>query len=655
MAKLSFQRKIFCYFTLVLVLVGALAILVSLHTSQIVLNETKNRVAIDLRVAHKFLDKEIEKSVITLELVAEKQRLIDPLEKSQPIPADVRAWLEKKRVDSGFDFLTLCNEKGKVILRTRFPYNKGDFSFSNGIVSGALQGKSPSGIAIIPSQALKMEGEDLLQQAYIQFMPTPQAKPHSEKAETSGMALMAAVPIWTKNSKIIGVLYGGTLLNRNYQLVDYIRDMVFEEKEYKGKPFGTVTIFQWDVRITTNVKEKNGSRAIGTRVSREVYEKVLENRKTWLDRAFVVNNWYISAYEPIYAPDNKIIGMLYVGVLEDKYVDIRNGIFLRFLPILFGGIVGVLILSYLLSRGLSKPIRRLVETTNRIARGEMRDILEKEGQYPQAEKLPYLEIEELIRNFNRMTAVLYKREVELQKANDDLRQINHHYMEILGFVTHEIKNRLGIILSSAYNLNRGMTGTLDKEQKTMVDVLLRNSERLSDMIKNYLDLSRIEKEELKVNRQKLEFKKDILEPVLDEFKGQFEARGILLEVDVPGSLKVIADPDLLKIVMENLLSNAIKYGREKGKIKIGALRQENELQVNVWNKGEGIPKNKRDQLFTKFARLSGGELRKEQGSGLGLFVTKEIIQKQEGEIWAESQEGQWANFIFTIPLRGKST
>ncbi len=650
MAKLSFQRKIFCYFTLVLVLVGALAILVSLHTSQIVLNETKNRVAIDLRVAHKFLDKEIEKSVITLELVAEKQRLIDPLEKSQPIPADVRAWLEKKRVDSGFDFLTLCNEKGKVILRTRFPYNKGDFSFSNGIVSGALQGKSPSGIAIIPSQALKMEGEDLLQQAYIQFMPTPQAKPHSEKAETSGMALMAAVPIWTKNSKIIGVLYGGTLLNRNYQLVDYVRDMVFEEKEYKGKPFGTVTIFQWDVRITTNVKEKNGSRAIGTRVSREVYEKVLENRKTWLDRAFVVNNWYISAYEPIYAPDNKIIGMLYVGVLEDKYVDIRNGIFLRFLPILFGGIVGVLILSYLLSRGLSKPIRRLVETTNRIARGEMRDILEKEGQYPQAEKLPYLEIEELIRNFNRMTAVLYKREVELQKANDDLRQINHHYMEILGFVTHEIKNRLGIILSSAYNLNRGMTGTLDKEQKTMVDVLLRNSERLSDMIKNYLDLSRIEKEELKVNRQKLEFKKDILEPVLDEFKGQFEARGILLEVDVPGSLKVIADPDLLKIVMENLLSNAIKYGREKGKIKIGALRQENELQVNVWNKGEGIPKNKRDQLFTKFARLSGGELRKEQGSGLGLFVTKEIIQKQEGEIWAESQEGQWANFIFTIPL-----
>ncbi len=651
MIKLSFQRKIFWYFTLVVLLIGALVILVSrLHIFQVVLNETKSRVAIDLRIAHNFLDKEIEKLVITLDLLAEKQRLIDPLEKSQPISSDIRSWLEKKRVDSAFDFLTLCDRKGKVILRTRFPYYNGDFSLSNSLVSKAFQGKSASGIVIMPPQTLKMEGEDLFQQAYIQLAPTPGARARSEKAETSGMVLMAAVPVWGGNEEIIGVLYGGILLNRNYQLVDYVRDMVFEEKEYKGKPFGTVTIFQWDVRITTNVKEKDGSRAIGTRVSKEVYEKVLENGKTWLDRAFVVNSWYISAYEPIYAPTNKIIGMLYAGVLEDKYVDIRNGIFLRFLAIIFGGIVAVLILSYLLSRGLSKPIKSLVRATNRIAGGEIQYVLEKEKNYSYIQKLPYLEIQELMRNFNQMAAVLYKRETELEKANHDLRQINRHYMEILTFVTHEIKNRLGLILGSAYNLSRGVVGTLDQRQKTMVDVLLRNSERLSDMIKNYFDLSRIEKEELKVNKQEVEFKKDILGPVLDEFKGQLEGRDILLEADVSDSFKVRADPDLLKIVMENLLSNAIKYGKEKGKIKIGILREENEWKINVWNKGEGFPKDKSDQLFTKFTRLSGEKFRKERGSGLGLFVTKEIIQKHGGEMWAESEEGQWANFIFTLPL-----
>lgn len=651
MIKLSFQRKIFWYFTLVVLLIGILVILVfRLHIFHVVLNETKSRVAIDLRVAHNFLDKEIEKLVITLDLLAEKQRLIDPLEKSQPISPDIRSWLEKKRVDSGFDFLTLCDRKGKVILRTRFPYHNGDFSLSNSLVSKAFQGKSASGIVIMPPQTLKMEGEDLFQQAYIQFTPTPGARPRSEKAETSGMVLMAAVPVWAGNEEIIGILYGGILLNRNYRLVDYVRDMVFEEKEYKGKPFGTVTIFQWDVRITTNVKEKDGSRAIGTRVSREVYEKVLENGKTWLDRAFVVNSWYISAYEPIYAPTNKIIGMLYAGVLEDKYVDIRNGIFLRFLAIIFGGIVTVLILSYLLSRGLSKPIKRLVKATDRIARGEIQYILEKENNYSYIQKLPYLEIQELIRNFNQMAAVLYKRETDLEKTNDDLRQINRHYMEILTFVTHEIKNRLGLILGSAYNLSQGVVGTLNEGQKTMVDVLLRNSERLSDMIKNYFDLSRIEKEEFKVNKQEVEFKKDILEPVLDEFKGQLEGGGILLEVDVSDSFKIRADPDLLKIVMENLLSNAIKYGKEKGKIKIGVLREENEWKINVWNKGEGFPKDKSDQLFTKFVRLSGEKFRKEKGSGLGLFVTKEIIQKHGGKIWAESEEGQWANFIFTLLL-----
>lgn len=102
--------------------------------------------------------------------------------------------------------------------------------------------------------------------------------------------------------------------------------------------------------------------------------------------------------------------------------------------------------------------------------------------------------------------------------------------------------------------------------------------------------------------------------------------------------------------MENLLSNAIKYGKEKGKIKIGVLREENEWKINVWNKGEGFPKDKSDQLFTKFARLSGEKFRKEKRSGLGLFVTKDIIQKHGGKIWAESEEGQWANFIFTLPL-----
>ncbi|HDN84650.1 MAG TPA: ATP-binding protein, partial [Candidatus Aerophobetes bacterium] len=124
---------------------------------------------------------------------------------------------------------------------------------------------------------------------------------------------------------------------------------------------------------------------------------------------------------------------------------------------------------------------------------------------------------------------------------------------------------------------------------------------------------------------------------------------ITLKLEIPDSFKIMADPDLLKIVMENLLSNAIKYGKEKGMVKIGARMEKKECRINVWNEGEGIPKDRIDQLFAKFTRLSGEKFRKEQGSGLGLFITKEIIQKHGGKIWAESEEGKWADFIFTLP------
>ena len=224
MGKLSFQHKIFWYFTLIISVIGIFAILVGgFHIVQTVFQEAKDRVAIDLRIAHNFLNQKLEKSVITLNLLADKQRLIDSLKKSQSISPDIKFWLERKRIESGFDVLTLCDKEGKVILRTRPPYYSGDSCLSNPLILKALQGKSVSGIVIVSSQKLKMEGEGLAEQAYIPFVSTPRAKPRPEKAETSGMFLMAAVPVWSLSGKIIGVLYGGALLNRNYQLVDYIR------------------------------------------------------------------------------------------------------------------------------------------------------------------------------------------------------------------------------------------------------------------------------------------------------------------------------------------------------------------------------------------------------------------------------------------------
>jgi two-component system NtrC family sensor kinase len=637
MRLFPFQRKIFLHFSLAIVLIGVLMVFLGTHLiSNTVRREAQDRVTMDLRSARYVYNTRIESIRLALELMSESI--------SDGDIGESWDFLNQKREELGLDFLSLCDADGKVTFRSCPPHLAGDERKSNPLIRKALRGESAGGTVILPREVLQREGERLAERAYISFIPTPRAKPRREKAETSGMCLMSAVPVKDRSSgKIIGVLYGGVLLNRNYALVDGIRDIIFKEKTYKGKEFGTVTIFQWDVRIATNVLRENGERAIGTRVSEEVYNCVLEHKKPWLERAFVVHDWYISAYEPIFNPDQEVIGVLYVGILEDKYNDIRNGILLNFFPPLGAGILIVLFLSYLLSRDLSRPVHRLVLGTERIALGDL--------DYRIQERSGFREIEQLTEHFNQMAQALKEREEQLEKTNEDLRRVNRNYMEMLGFVSHEIKNALANILGSAYNLRDGYTGELNDTQKRVAGIIVRNCERLRDMIKNYLDLSRIEKGELEARKQEVDFAGDVLPPVIDELRGQLESKGMRLVVHVPTPYRVKADPDLLKIIMENLLSNAIKYGREGGEIRITADEDEENWRISVWNEGEGIPERELPRLFSKFTRLKTESSKKGRGSGLGLFITKEMVEKQGGKIWAESEFGRWAMFSFILPKR----
>lgn len=190
-----------------------------------------------------------------------------------------------------------------------------------------------AGTAIVSKEDLLKEGTDLAERAHIKFIPTRKATQSAKTEETSGMMIKAAAPVFGYDGTLIGVLYGGKLLNRNYEIVDKVKDIVYEGVKYKGKDTGTATIFQRDLRISTNVKAEDGSRAIGTRVSQEVYERVLEKGLPWVDRAFVVTDWYKTAYEPIRDINGQIVGILYVGILEQPFIDTARRIFFVFLGI----------------------------------------------------------------------------------------------------------------------------------------------------------------------------------------------------------------------------------------------------------------------------------------------------------------------------------
>jgi signal transduction histidine kinase len=138
-------------------------------------------------------------------------------------------------------------------------------------------------------------------------------------------------------------------------------------------------------------------------------------------------------------------------------------------------------------------------------------------------------------------------------------------------------------------------------------------------------------------------------PVLDGLDQELHEYKMVVENRIPEDLTLNVDGDLLKIVYDNLISNAIKYGRECGAIVIDIQNSEDQVTMGVLNDSAGISPEKIPQLFKKFSRLDDPEYAGKKGTGLGLFICKEIIEKHGGEIWADSQMGEWVKFSFTLP------
>ena len=430
----------------------------------------------------------------------------------------LRRELEMVRLEYGLDVLTIVDRNGMVLTRTRSPYRSGDYQGNDELVRRAMKKEAVTSTEIISQEELAKEGEDLVRQAYMQFVPTPKVKDRPETKQTSGMMLKVAVPVLDLHGNILGVLYGGTLLNRNYEIVDKIKDLVFKGERYKGKDTGTATIFQLDVRISTNVKNRNGLRAIETRVAKDVYDQVLENGRAWIDHAFVVNDWYIAAYEPIRNLKGEIIGILYVGTLEEPYTDLRSNVIYSFFGIAFLGLLLVIFLAYFITRSITRPIGELAKATEVIAEGNF----SHEVRVQSTDEVGHLAI-----SFNRMTRTLKATMEELYTVNTKLQDLNRHYLEMVGFITHELNQPMGVLKGFLILLQDESLGPLaSPKQRQAVSTMLRNVNALINMIQKYLQLGRIESGRMEITKTRVQVFREALAPVLEDEKKQIELRKI---------------------------------------------------------------------------------------------------------------------------------
>jgi len=560
--------------------------------------------------------------------------------------------LDGIRRDFEMDVLTLTDAAGRVVLRSRRPMIAGDSQAADPFVQAALQNRSRAGTVIIPSEELLKEGSDLAEQAFFEFVDTPMAALRPGDHEDSGMMLKAASPVTDEKGRVLGALYGGRLLNRNYGIVDRVKDIISLGERYGDQDVGTATIFQGDLRIATNVLDAFGRRAVGTRVSREVEEAVLKNGGRWMDRAFVVREWFITAYEPIRDVEGRTIGMLYVGILEKPYIDLRNRVMGTFTIIALLAAAGLLVLLSVLASTITRPVRLMVQATEMIAGGDLSHRVELGTKD---------EFGHLAASFNRMTENLANaqdnlaqwgrtlekrvedRTRELRETQDAL--VTSEKLASLGKmaagVAHEINNPLTSILINAHLLlERNPTDAAARENLTMI---ADETTRCAQIVRGLLEFSRMTPSQT----APASFN-EIIERTIQLLEKQALVRNIVIVKTLdPGLPPLELDKNKIQQVFSNLIINAIEAMPEGGRLTVTSRPSADGLGVEAEfaDTGVGIRKENLSKLFDPFFTT------KTFGTGLGLAVSYGIIRRRGGTIDVHSDVGRGSVFTVTLPFQ----
>ena len=241
--------------------------------------------------------------------------------------------------------------------------------------------------------------------------------------------------------------------------------------------------------------------------------------------------------------------------------------------------------------------------------------------------------------------------VEKAHQIEQLTAANRMYSEALGFISHELKNPLASMVMDARLLMQGYLGELSDTQRDRLGKLMHKAEYMFSLIREYLDLARLESGELLARpHPEVDIVGEVINRAVELASGQIERFQAQLALELPAEPSpVMCDPELLVIALVNLLSNAAKYGREGGKIKLQLFQDEHSFKISVWNAGEGFSKEHAQQLFQKFARLDTEQTRKRKGTGVGLYTVRRIVRLHGGEIYVDSQPGSFTEFTMSIP------
>ena len=511
-------------------------------------------------------------------------------------------------------------------------------------------------VELLESAQFERIAPELAGRVPVKLLPTRNAAPSDRSVEDRAMVMLAVAPIRGLDGRLLGLLRGGVLLNRNLAFIDHINEIVYPAGSLPFGSQGTATLFLDDVRVSTNVRlfgDEGGQRAIGTRVSHVVRDAVLGRGETWLDRAFVVNEWYVSAYQPLSNPAGRRVGMLYVGYLDSPFQRVKYGVLFGMGAVMLVLMAAVMAMALTWARRIFAPIERMtgtmqaVEAGDLAARARVDDTSDELGRL--AAHLDRLldTIDEntraLQRSHDELDRKVVERTRELQSAQSQL--IKSEKLAAIGQLTagiaHEVNNPIAVIQGNL-DLLRETLGTKAKPVRAELRLIDEQIERMRLIVTRLLQYAR--PGEYAGYLEPVDVEQAITDSLV-LVQHMLSRTHVVVHRENHTTRRALVNRQELQQVLINAIVNAVQAMPEGGTLALNSRDSgEAQIEIDIADTGPGFDASAAAVRFQPFTTT------KKDGTGLGLWISRSLLERYGGDLRATNRTDGTRGALLTVVL-----